>query len=485
MEWSYVPGPVRGDEAEALGVFWREGMESCEGLLAPELEVRCRVLAEREAFTGAKGAHAQGFVEDSRGTRLFLVGLGKPEEARGEDLFRAGAAEVARRAAEKGCVSLGLAAPGASDPVRSRALAEGVVLGTYRFHKYKARDEKDRFRLPDRVLVAGGDEEGCRRGAILGACQNYARDLANEPGNVVTPEAFAREARALARRYDGTCVVLDEGQLAAKGMNALLAVGRGSANPPRLVHLIRRHPEARVRVAVVGKGVTFDSGGLNIKPGDSMRTMKGDKSGACVALGVFRAVCELDLPLELHVVVGAAENMPDGGSFRPDDILRAYNGKTIEVDNTDAEGRLTLADALAYAGEQHPDRLVDLATLTGACVVALGENTAGLFSPDDALAEALAGASRASGERLWRLPMDDERLKKQLKSPVADLVNCGSRWGGAITAALFLEAFVPPGTAWAHLDIAGVDTVKEPFGWSPKGATGFGVRCLASWLETL
>ena len=483
MQWSCVPGPIRGDETEALAVFWREDQGLPEGLLDADLEARCRNLAEREAFRGSKGSLAQGLYDDDRPRRLFLVGVGKDPVT--EDPYRAGAGAVARAAAQKGCASLTLCDPGASEGPRSRALAEGVVLGTYRFLKYKAPDPEDRFRLPDLVRVPGGDEEACRRGAVLGACQNYARDLAGEPGNVIGPEALAREARDLARRYDGTCVVLDEGQLAAKGMNALLAVGRGSANPPRLVHLVRRHPQARMRVAVVGKGLTFDSGGLNIKPGDSMRTMKGDKSGACAALGIFRGVCELDLPVELHVVVGAAENMPDGASFRPDDILRAYNGKTIEVDNTDAEGRLTLADALAYAAEQKPDRMVDLATLTGACVVALGENTAGLFANQDGLAEELARASRATGERLWRLPMDDETLKKQLKSSVADLVNCGSRWGGAITAALFLESFVPEGLPWAHLDIAGVDAAKETAGWTPKGATGFGVRALISWMETL
>jgi leucyl aminopeptidase len=207
--------------------------------------------------------------------------------------------------------------------------------------------------------------------------------------------------------------------------------------------------------------------------------MKGDKTGACVALGVIKAVSELKLPTKLHVIVGAAENMPGGSAYRPDDVIRAYNGKTIEVNNTDAEGRLTLADALAYACEQKPDGIIDIATLTGACAVALGDTTAGLFTNDDKFADELLAASSNSGERFWKLPMDDPNLRKKLKSPIADLVNAAGRYGGAITAAMFLENFVTKGTPWIHLDIAATDFVKEPYSYYIKGATAFGMRTIA------
>jgi leucyl aminopeptidase len=213
-----------------------------------------------------------------------------------------------------------------------------------------------------------------------------------------------------------------------------------------------------------------------------MLTMKGDKTGACVAMAVIKAVAELGLPIKLHAIVGAAENMPSGSAYRPDDVIKAYNGKTIEVNNTDAEGRLTLADALAYACEQKPDAVIDIATLTGACAVALGETTAGLFANDEKLAGEFLAVSVESGERFWRLPMDDENLRKKVKSPIADLVNSAGRYGGAITAAMFLESFVEKGIPWLHLDIAAADFVKEPYSYYIKGATAFGMRTIASYL---
>jgi leucyl aminopeptidase len=232
----------------------------------------------------------------------------------------------------------------------------------------------------------------------------------------------------------------------------------------------------------VGKGLTFDSGGLSLKPSDSMLTMKGDKTGGCVALGVIKAVSELKLPVKIHAIVGAAENMPSGSAYRPDDVLRAYNGKTIEVNNTDAEGRLTLADALAYACELNPDAIIDIATLTGACSIALGDTTAGLFTNDDKFADEFLASSRTSGEPFWKLPMSDENLRKKLKSPIADVINSAGRYGGAITAAMFLENFVKEGAPWIHLDIASTDYVKEPYSYYIKGATAFGLRTIAAYI---
>jgi leucyl aminopeptidase len=238
-------------------------------------------------------------------------------------------------------------------------------------------------------------------------------------------------------------------------------------------------------VALVGKGLTFDSGGLSLKPADAMTTMKGDKTGACVVLGAIRAASELGLPVKVHAIIGAAENMPGGNSYRPDDVIRACNGKTIEVNNTDAEGRLTLADALTYACRQEPDYVIDVATLTGACAVALGDTTAGLFTNDDGFGDEFLTSSRVSGERFWKLPMDDENLRKKIKSPIADLVNSAGRYGGAITAAMFLENFVEEKIPWIHLDIAATDFVKEPYSYYIKGATAFGLRAIVSYLLDL
>ena len=238
-------------------------------------------------------------------------------------------------------------------------------------------------------------------------------------------------------------------------------------------------------MALIGKGLTFDSGGLNIKASENMRTMKGDKAGACTLLGVMRTLPKLNLQIEVHALIGAVENMPSGSSYKPDDIIRAYNGKTIEIDNTDAEGRVTMADILSFASVLSPSYILDVATLTGACAVALGPYTAGLFSNDQAFCNTLLEISSFTGERLWQLPLDDVRLRKRLDSPFADVLNSAGRYGGAITAAMFLREFVREGISWAHLDIAGVNYYKDPFGYYPKGASGFGVRTILEWLSKL
>lgn len=279
--------------------------------------------------------------------------------------------------------------------------------------------------------------------------------------------------------------VWDEQRLLQEGMEGIYSVGMGSAHPPRLIHMVYRPSDSVRKVALVGKGVTFDSGGLNVKTGDSMRTMKGDKTGASNVFAILRGAAKMNIPCELHGIVPVAENMPGGKSFRPDDILRIRNGKTVEIENTDAEGRLLLADALCFACEQKPDAIIDMATLTGACAVALGQNMAGLFTPDDAFADGFLEVSARRGERFWRLPMDDDRIAEAMKSPVADLVNCGSRYGGAIFAAQFLKEFISDGIPWIHLDIAGVDMQKDEHSVYSKGATGFGVRSCLEYLLSI
>lgn len=484
MEIKKAEHEFGNDTAEVIGILAYEAEPENIGfgpLSGDTLDV-CRRYAAGENFR-AKADSVIKIPVYADGLRFVIAaGIGKKEEA-SEDKVREGAFRITRAAAERGCASVLIVSPQAGDADWSRAIAEGVTLGNYRFDKYIKRDSDDKFQPVKEVIVSGAEEAALREGMILAEAQNYARDIANEPGNVVNPAVLAAKALALAEELGLECSVWDEKKIVEERMGAFYAVGQGSANPPRFIRLTW-NPKgvAKGHTVLVGKGITFDSGGLSLKPADSMVTMKGDKSGACAVLGAIRAAALLGLPRKVTAIIAAAENMPCGSSYRPDDILTARNGKTIEINNTDAEGRLTLADALAFASELKPDSIVDIATLTGACAVALGSNTAGLFANDETVAGKLLDASQKSGERLWRMPMTDPSLRKQLKSPVADTVNCGSRYGGAITAAMFLEEFVEKGISWAHIDMAAVDFVKEPYSYYTKGASGFGTRTLTTFL---
>ncbi len=424
------------------------------------------------AFRGKEGELERLFLAGRKIEVLYLVGLGRREKAT-TDSFRRGAALAIRRL-KKDRVEEALFIAPRTGPAVSQAMTEGILLGSYTFDRYKSK--KEEF-SPERMILFGGDEEAVAKGKILAQAQNYARDLVNEPGNVINPVTLAQEAQRLAEELGLECRVYDEKEIQEMGMLALWSVGKGSATPPRFIHLTYR-PEGEVRekLAVVGKGLTFDSGGLNIKPGDYMRTMKMDKSGACAVLGIMKAVAQLKPQVEVHGIIGAAENMPSGSAYRPDDIIRAKNGKFIEIDNTDAEGRVTLADALSYASELKPGRIIDIATLTGACMVALGEFTAGLFANSERFAAEVKKVAAETGERVWELPLDDERLRKKIKKGPADVVNTGGRYGGAITAAMFLQEFVGEGIEWVHLDIAGPAWAREDYGYYVQGGTGFGVR---------
>jgi len=452
--------------------------------LSAEIAGQAKARARQTDFRGKKDTSLViPFGEHSAGT-LVVAGLGKTESVT-RDTWRQAAAVVARQAEKDRCVSLAILPPFCLDKALSSCVTEGVLLGSYRFDRYKSASstEEEPPRL-ESVEIAQADEAGIQRGTVLAESQNYARDLVNEPGNVINPASLVAEAKRLAAETGIDCTVYEEPELREMGMNGLLGVGGGSVTPPRLIHMVYRPQGGAVaKLAFVGKGVTFDSGGLNIKPGDYMRTMKGDKTGACNVLAIMKALAKLKPGAEVHGFIGAVENMPDGGSYRPDDIITIRNGKSVEIDNTDAEGRVTLADVLSFASEQKPDVLIDMATLTGACVVALGEYTAGLFSGDDRLAENIMNVSADTGERFWRLPLDDERLRKKIRSDIADVLNTGGRYGGAITAAMFLREFVDENIPWAHLDIAGVDSTKEDYGYYRKGATGFGARTCLEFLE--
>ncbi|MBA7639474.1 Cytosol aminopeptidase [subsurface metagenome] len=330
--------------------------------------------------------------------------------------------------------------------------------------------------------------KGLLRGAAIGKAQSYARTLANRPANVINPAELAAAAKELAGSAKRlSCTVFDEKQLAAKGMGGVLAVGSGSQNKPRFI-VLKYSPAGRAAnrqptVGLVGKAITFDSGGLSIKPAAKMDQMKLDKSGGIAVLATIKAVAELGLPVNVYGIIPSAENLPSGTSYRPGDIITTFSGKTVEVQNTDAEGRMILCDGLSYAVKQKCDIIIDIATLTGSCMVALGKYMAGLMGNDEKLIKQLQRASKDSGEKVWPMPSSEE-YAKEMKSKIADLKNIGSKWGGACTAAAFLRQFVGD-VKWAHLDIAGMDIFSKPTEFSAEGSTGFGVRLLTTYLMNL
>ncbi|MDX8394605.1 MAG: leucyl aminopeptidase [Mariprofundales bacterium] len=385
----------------------------------------------------------------------------------------------------------GLNIQGVNNEEKVQAITEGALLGLYRFDNYKnkkTQDEKRPLRsltimLPTRTEVSNA-QCAVDRGiaSATGVC--FARDLANEPGNVCTPEWLANQASGLADEYNNLTVdVMDKVAIAAKGFRGLLAVNQGSEKEPRMIRLQYNGADSSEPLtALVGKGLTFDSGGISLKPGRSMDEMKFDMCGAATVLGIFKAVCALELPINLLGVIASTENMPGTGAYKPSDIIKSYEGTTIEVLNTDAEGRIILADALAYAAEHKPANMIDFATLTGACVVALGGHASGLLGNNDDLQNQLVRNGERTHDYVWRLPMFDE-YQKHIDSKIADIKNIGDVGAGAgtITAACFLSRFVGE-TSWAHLDIAGTAWVNKDNDLCVKGATGSGVRVILDYL---
>ena len=419
---------------------------------------------------------------------MALVGAGKQENFT-DSVLRDITAEFVRYCTAQSFSHLSLALSlnrkkKKFSPSASSAAAEGALAGAYCFDKYLGEERKSKKTPLETFALLGGDETGLSRGRVVGEAASYAKDLSNEPGNVVNPQTFAAVARKLSARYGLDCEISDESEIVRFGMNALWHVGKGSQTPPCLVHLVYRPvSKARRRIVVVGKGVTFDSGGLCIKSRENIKTMKHDKSGACVMLGVMKAVAELKLPVEVHGIAGVVENMPDGGAYRPDDIIRAMNGKTIEVSNTDAEGRLTLADVLTFASKLEPDVIIDVATLTGAAVAALGKYTAALLCDDEKLSGALEKASRRAGERLHRFAMDDAYLREGLNAVHADLRQGSPDGGGTISAGMFLREFVDPSIPWAHIDIASTGWYDKEFAVYSKGASAYSLGTIVEYLS--
>ncbi|MGH9083704.1 MAG: leucyl aminopeptidase, partial [Acidimicrobiales bacterium] len=428
---------------------------------------------------------------------IVLLGLGRPGSVDAERWRRAGAALV-RAAGEGGTAAVlvpaealgaradgpGAAAVGAT--AVGAALAEGAVLAAYRFDGYRSTR---RSRTVDRVVVVGAGDElgaGVRRGARAALAAALARDLINTPPSDLTPAVLAdRVAELLAGRDRTTVEVWDEDRIAAERLGGLLGVSRGSAQPPRFVRATYEPPSGApdaAHVVLVGKGITFDSGGLSLKSAEGMTTMKTDMSGAAIVLAALSACADLAVPIRVTALAPITENMPGGGALKPGDVLTARNGSTIEVLNTDAEGRLVLADALSMAAELAPDAIVDVATLTGAATVALGTGMGALFGNDDHLVERVRAAGARSGERLWPMPLPDD-YGEHIDSDVADMKNVGRPGqAGAIAAAMLLARFVGA-VPWAHLDIAGTGRSTENSGYLSKGGTGFGVRTLLAFLE--
>jgi leucyl aminopeptidase len=449
-----------------------------------------RVLAA-EKFEGKPGQVSHVFTNGKLPAgRVMVVGLG-PRRAADAETVRRAASTAARRSRDLGAASAAMYLPAAGVASRERAQAtvEGARLGTYRFDKYlKEKNGKALASLavlePERRQQAAA-RDGVRLGEIGADATILARDLVNEPANRVTPTLLAERAEELAKAAGVRVRVLDRDACAELGMGAFLGVAQGSQEPPRFIHLSYAPRRPRRRIVVIGKGITFDSGGLDLKTADGMLRMKDDMAGAAAVLGIFQALPRLRPAVEVHGLIAATENMPSGTAQRPGDIVRAMNGLTIEIGNTDAEGRLTLADALAYAVKEiEPDEMLDMATLTGAVVIALGPGITGLFASQDGLAGRLLAAARTSGERMWRLPMHDE-YKDGLKSDIADLNNVSSQRGaGAIVAALFMRDFAG-GRPYAHLDIAGTAFTERELPLGPKGATGVAVRTMLAYLTRL
>jgi len=422
---------------------------------------------------------------------VLLVGLG--EEKKAEASARSMGLALARAARRHKAGALVLPLPEEADAAGAaeavRAASEGLVLGAYRYVEHKSKDKAPKGGLRSAVVLTGFAKNAAVKravadGKVVGESVNLARDLVNGPPNHITPIALARECERQAEAHGLHCEVWNKKRIEKEGMNLLLAVNRGSAVEPRFIHLAHKPRGAgKPKVVFVGKGLTFDAGGLCLKPAKSMVDMKCDMAGAAATLGIVVAAARLKLPVEVHAVIPSTENMTGAAAYRPGDVYTSREGKTVEIINTDAEGRLALADALSWAQGLQPDILIDHATLTGACMVALGPWTAGLFTADDELAERYRAAGEREGESFWRLPLH-RPLRKSLESEVADLKHVGGAYGGAITAALFLEEFVGK-TRWMHLDIAGPAFLDAPQGRAPKGGTGFGVSTAVRFLSDL
>lgn len=484
----------------AVGIFTdAEKLDSLNSMLNDKLDGAIERLRKIGDFKARERACTIIYGNDKIGAkRVMLVGLGEKGKTTLDTIRRVSAA-AAKKAVDMKAKSLSLAIHNAFDErfdlfSIGKACAEGTYFGSFRYDEYLTENDDSRLGSllvelidPDAAKVRDLNK-GLATGEIIGKNQSYARTLANRPANVIYPEKIAELAMEVARKSKNlSCTVFNDKQLDEKGMGGIHAVGSGSIHKPVFI-ILKNKPSSKKAnslptIAIVGKAITFDSGGLSIKPAQSMEDMKLDKSGGIAILATMKAIAELDLPLNVYGFIPSAENLPSGSSYRPGDIISTYSGKSVEVLNTDAEGRMILCDALAYAAKEKCDIIIDIATLTGACMVALGQYMAGLMGNNEELIKQLQKASEESGEKVWHLPSSDE-YADEMKSKFADLKNTGSKWGGACTAAAFLRQFVGK-TKWAHLDVAGVDLISSSIDYTSEGSSGFGVRLLVTYLMNL
>lgn len=462
-----VSQDVKNVETEVLVINQFEGEKTSQDLANT-------YAVEKDGFNGKFGQtyllHTYGKIPANK---ILIIGFGKKEEFDANKMREAVAKSVKKLQqikAKKACFDFENLT---CDYGKSAAI--GALIADYAYDKYKS----DKAHHLEEITFAKFSKEQINEGIIFGNAMKFARDLANTPAQIATPSHLADVAQHL----EGiTTKVYDREEIERMGMGAYLAVGQGSVQPPRFIHMKYAGKNPKRKIALIGKGICFDSGGLDIKPASSMLTMKDDMSGAACVISVMKALAELHPEdVEVHGLVAACENMPSGASYKPGDILTAKNGKTIEVDNTDAEGRLTLADALCYACELDVDEVIDIATLTGACVVALGTIASGIMGNNKDLVSRLIETAKESGEIFWELPMFKE-YKDSLKSDIADMKNTGSRFGGASAAGVFLQEFVE-GKKWAHIDIAGTAYLEKPQKELIAGATGAGVRTLLNYVK--
>ena len=492
---SVKAGPVAGVEADALvvglyqaedGVALAPGAEAVDEALGGGLAATLKALGATGAADEVTRVPANG----SLAARVVVgLGLGKPGDgevvgASGLEDLRRAAGAVVRSLAGFGTVALVTPVAG---PEVIEATALGAALAAYSFDAFKTGDAAERKAPVGEVVLVTTQEpaapalEAARRAGVIAEAVKATRDLINTPASHLFPEKFAEAAVAAVEQagVSGlTIEVLDDAVLREGGFGGLIGVGQGSVRPPRLVKISYKHPEATRSLAFVGKGITFDTGGISLKPSASMETMKSDMSGAAAVVQAAVAAARLGLKANVTSWAALAENMPGGNAIRPSDVLKMYGGKTVEVMNTDAEGRLVLADALVRAAEESPDAIVDVATLTGAQVLALGHRTAAVMSNDEEFRTQVESAAERAGEDMWPMPLP-AHLRKTMESEVADISNMGDRMGGMLVAGLFLKEFVAEGTLWAHLDIAGpAFNEAAPHGYTPKGGTGYAVRTL-------
>ena len=497
MEIKVAIGDITKIEAGAIVVNFFEGMERTEGEIATIDKALDGAISQLISQGEIKGKLNEITIVHSLGklpaTRVVVVGLGKKEEL-SQDKVRGAVAEACRRLQQKNIddiatIAMGAGMAGISLESATQAVTEGALLGVYSFRKHITKEPE--YSEIKQLLIVGRNQaelsllvRGSNKGKILAEATNLARDMVNESANYMTPNRMAEMAAELAKTHRLEVSVLEQEQMQKLGMGGLLGVAQGSQQPPKFIILrYRGGNSAEADVALLGKGITFDSGGLSIKPSEGMAEMKGDMAGGAAVMAAISAVAQLQPKINVLAIVPATENLPSGKALKPGDILTAMNGKTIEIISTDAEGRLILADALSYAKKLGVKFIVDVATLTGACRVALGDVYSGAFGNNQELMDKVIAAGAEAGELIWQMPMH-EQYKEQTKSDVADIKNVGGKWGGAITAAHFLAEFVGD-TPWVHLDIAGTSLNEKEQGYLVKGATGVPVRTLVNLVLSL